>query len=592
MKQNRLIFALCCLALAGMQGTAMAQQDSTAAGKKAFDAKDYLLQRRYVPQARYIDKTAKGRNFSIGVFGGMSKLQGEGSWLPVMNEFGLSLTKDVNGFNSYRISVMGGKNEHQMKAGLEIDHIFRLQDYLTGWRPDRNFTVDMVVGAGFYATKPENAGKDLAGGLHGGLMLTRRLGENWDLYLEPRLNLYTDGIDAREAARRYDIGMQALAGLRYRLTGLEYRNIRNRDFMDNMFYEIYVGTQGDFSSRVRSYMNAKKALGPTAGIAIGKWVYPLGIKASAFGGWGYTPNDTRKAVSEEPYLGLRLEAMVNLNSFFMSMDEAPRFELNASGGYDFGALAHKGSLYSKKIRFFNGPTAALQALYFVRPDIGIFAQGRWSSNSYSQGFTDGRTENRVMRNLGLELGVQYRRRYEKVEEMHRRHAFEPYSFVSAQLGTNFPFHTAGVSKSVLLDELGQQFSITYGRRYSRIAAVRGMLEAARYGYARHSGTYPLTIGGDLMIDALAIIGGYNDERIVNIYPYGGVLYTHNETGDENNFGIRGGADLMFRVNRNWGIFLQGDVRMYKGQITPSARVYTSARLSLVPNMSVGLSYRL
>lgn len=196
-----------------------------------------------------------------------------------------------------------------------------------------------------------------------------------------------------------------------------------------------------------------------------------------------------------------------------------------------------------------------------------------------------------MKNVGLEFGVQYRRRYDKVEEMRRKYAFEPYNFVSVQVGTNFPFHTAGVTKNILLSELGQQFSISYGRRYSRIAAVRGTLEAARYGYNKDKGTYPLTIGADLMVDALAVIGGYNDERAVNIYPFAGLLYTHNELGDENNFGIHGGADLMFRIDEKWGIYLEGAVRMYKGQITPSSRVYTSAEVSFVPNMSIGINYK-
>lgn len=589
MKQKILICALGCLAMSGLQTEAAAVQDSAIVNKRFFNAKDYLLQKRYIPQARPFDKNARGNNLSFGIHGGLSKLQGEGSSLPMMKELGISIGKDVDGFNTYRLSFMGGKNKVQKKLGIEFDHIFRIQDYLTGWNPDRNLYVETVVGLGVYGTLPDNGSRKLSAGLHGGLIVTRRLAENWDLYLEPRLNLYTDGIDAKEAARKYDIGMQALIGVKYRMAGYQFKSIENKDFMDNVFYEIYAGTQGDFSSRVRSYVGMK-TLGPAAGVALGKWIYPFGVKVSAFGGWIYTPNDRRNAVSEEPYAGIRLEGMVNLNSLFFSYIEAPRFEINVSGGYNIGGLAHKGSLYSKKFRIFQGPTAALQALYFVRPELGIFAQGRLSSNSYSQGFKSGKVENRIMRNLGLEVGVQYRRRYDRVEEMKRIHNFEPYSFVSAQLGTNFPLHTAGVNKSVLLDELGQQFAISYGRRYSSVAAVRGTLEAARYGFKRHQGTYPLTIGGDLMIDALAIIGGYNRDRIVNIYPFGGILYTHHEQGQQDYFGVQGGADVMFRVADKWGIYLQGAMRMYKGQITPSARIFTTSRLSLVPNISAGLCY--
>ena len=41
-----------------------------------------------------------------------------------------------------------------------------------------------------------------------------------DLFLEPRVNLFTDGINGLESQKRYDIGAQAMAGLTYRFTGL------------------------------------------------------------------------------------------------------------------------------------------------------------------------------------------------------------------------------------------------------------------------------------------------------------------------------------------------------------------------------------
>lgn len=575
------------MAMAGMQGTVMAQQDSSAVDRKYFNAKEYLLQKRYVPQGKPFDKNAKGKNVSIGLAGGVSKLQGQGSWMPVMGELGLHITKDVNSFNSYRATILGGKNELMGKAGLEFDHIFRIQDYLTGWDLDRNIYIETAIGLGVYGTKPKDGKMKFSAGMHGGVIFIRRLGKYIDMYIEPRLNLFTDGIDAREAARKYDIGFQTLVGMRYRMT--KFEPIRNKDYMDNMFYEIYAGARGDFGNR--SWANLKmKTLGPTAGIAVGKWIHPLGVKATLFGGWEYVPNDRMNDKSEEPYAGLRLEGMANLNSLFTHYGENHKFELNLSGGIELGFLAHKGSLYSKKICSFRGPTAALQALYLVRSDLGVFAQARWTGSKYTQDFTDGSVEHRKMKNVGLELGVQYRRRYDNVEKMKRKYAFKPYSFVSAQIGTNFPLHTAGVTKSVLLDELGQQFSISYGRRYCRIAAVRGTLEAARYGYNRNQGTYPLTVGADLMIDALSIIGGYSNERRVNFYPFGGLLYTHNELGDKNNFGVQAGGDLMCRVSDGWGVYLEGALRMYKGKITPSSRTYFSREFSFVPNMSLGVCY--
>lgn len=590
MKLNGIIKALCCAALASAPGMAMAQQDSSAV-KKYFDAKDYLLQDRYVPEGIKFDRKAKGRNFSIGGFVGMSKLQGAGSVSPVLNEFGIFTVKDVGSFNSFRLSLTGGKNIALGRMGAELDHIFRITDYLRGWDVDRNFYIETVWGAGTYGVIPKDEKMKFAWGLHGGLILTRRLSSKLDFYIEPRLNVYSDMIDGHDIPRNYDIGFQAMAGLRYRLTPYKYTQYPNMDLLDNFFYEMYAGTSGDFNSRVWDYMGMK-TLGPTAGIAIGKWVYPLGIKGTLYGGWRYTPNDRRMAISEEPYLGLRLEGMVNLNTFFLREITDPRFELNLTGGYQIGYLAHKGTgVYKKKIKLYHGPTLALQALYFVRPDLGLFVQARWGEEKYNQDMMDNSIEKRVMRNLGLELGVQYRRRYETIEKKKSRYAFSPYNFVSAQIGTNFPLHTAGVTKGVFLNELGQQFSISYGRRYSRVAAVRGTLEAGRYGYDNEKGTYPLTLAGDFMIDALSLAGGYNPERLVGVMPFLGLVFTHNELCEENNFGVQGGVNLQFRVNDEWCILGEGGLRLYKGQITPSSRVYTTARFSFVPNISVGAAYR-
>lgn len=589
MRLNGFIYVLCLGALAVMPDVVSAQQDSSAV-RRNFNATDYLLQDRYIPKGRNVRKNARGKNFSIGAFGGVSKLQGAGSVSPVMGEFGIMVTKDVNSFNSYGLSLMGGKNTPVGKVGVELDHIFRIQDYLWGWDPDHKFYLETVWGVGAYGVIPQNGETKFAWGLHGGVALVRRISSNLDFFIEPRLNFYSDNIDAYSIPRKYDVGFQAVAGVKYRFTGYKYTPVVNFDLLDNFFYEVYAGTSGDFSQRVKSHIG-KKTLGPAAGVSAGKWIYPIGYKGTLFGGWRYTPNDRMTDKGIEPYVGFRIEGMVNLNSCFVNYITDPKLELNLLGGYEIGYLAHKGTgLYRKKINMFHGPTLAAQAVYFVRPDLGVFALARWEGDKYKQEMMNNSVEKRVMKNIGLELGVQYRRRYEVVEE-HRKYAFEPYSFVSAQIGTNFPLHSAGVTKDIFLNELGQQFSISYGRRYSRLAAVRATLEAGRYGYKNGSGTYPLTIGGDIMFDALSVVEGYMPERIVTVYPFVGLLYTHNETADENNFGVQGGVNINFSINDEWCVYGEGAMKAYKGQITPSAKLYAGGRISFVPNISVGLAYR-
>lgn len=589
MKLNGIFYALCCAA-AVMPGMTMAQQQDSTKVNKYFDAKDYLLQDRYIPRGRPIDNKAKGKNFTFGVHAGLTKMQGEAAGGPIMSDFSLFGMKDLSSFNSIRLTLAGGKNFEVGKIGLEADHIFRIQDYVGGWRPLGKFYVETVLGAGIYGVKPRNDKMDLAWGVHGGVVLNRRISHNMDFYIEPRLNVYSDNIDGRDIARSYDIGFQGLAGIRYRLTGYRYVPTINEDFMDNYFYEMYAGASGDFNKRVYDFMGMK-TIGPTAGLSVGKWVFPLGIKGTFYGGWRYTPNDRRDDISEEPYLGLRIEGMLNLNTFVVSEITDPWLELNVTAGYQAGFIAHKGSgVYEKKIIPYHGPTVAFQTIYFVKPSLGVFAQFRWAEEKYDQEMVNGSIEKRLMNNLGVELGIQYRRRYE-VYENKKKYSFEPYSFVSAMIGTNFPLHTYRVTPEIFASELGQHFAISYGRRYCRLAAVRGYLEASRYGLQKDEGTYPLTLGADFMLDVLSVVGGYNPERLINIFPFAGILYTHNEKAEENNFGMRAGADLECKINDEWSVIGEFAMKAYKGAITTSSRLYTKGEFSLVPHLSLGVAYK-
>ena len=71
MKLSKFIYTLCWMSMAAVPVMAQ-QQDSTSMKNKYFNAKDYLLQDRYIPGGKPFDRKAKGKNLSIGVYGGVS----------------------------------------------------------------------------------------------------------------------------------------------------------------------------------------------------------------------------------------------------------------------------------------------------------------------------------------------------------------------------------------------------------------------------------------------------------------------------------------------------------------------------------------
>lgn len=400
-----------------------------------FNAMDYVGQKRYIPAGRPVDPKARGWNASLSVFAGAGKLGGETAG-PYSKEFGMALTKDVTSFNSYRLAVEGGMNEQIKRGGIEIAHMFRILDYLRGYKSDAYWDLETVVGIGLYGTKNKISNENfLAGGLHGGLHVSCHLRDHLDLFLEPRVNLFTDGFNGLESNKKYDIGAQATVGLTYRFTGLQKGSgiSANSGILDNLFYEIYAGVQGDYSARIRrapAMDGLLDPIGPVMGISMGKWFLPFGVRGTLFAGIHNTIPDQGSGKRKEGYGGLRLEGMVNLNRLFSDRVTDPKLEVNVMGGFEAGFVAHGGATYAKKIRPITGPTVGGQLVYAVNENIGVFGQARWSRNDYTQSFMHSKVvSERKMQNVSIELGVQYRRREECIN--HNKYLFEPYNFVSS-----------------------------------------------------------------------------------------------------------------------------------------------------------------
>lgn len=590
MKLKYIIRTVClCTGLAAAGGT-YAQNGMTKAdsARQSFNALDYTLQKRYIPNGRSIDPKAPGKNFFISVTGGMQKLTGMGAGLPAVFDGGLSVGKEVSPFNTYRLSVIGGFNKQMKRGGLEIDHLFNLLDYLKGYEEGQHWNLYTVAGLGGYVVKRDGADLKIAGSVHAGLQLQYHLGKNWDAFLEPKVYIYTDGIDALTSYKRYDIGYGITAGINYRFTALPGVRMKSEDPGDNLFIEAAVGTQGDFARGVRSNLKGLKPLGPSVAFSVGKWFMPLGVRGTLFTGYNHTwsPGDYKQ---KEGYGGARVEAMLNLNTLLKPSVDDPRLEVNLSAGYEVGAVAHRYYTYAKKIRLFDGPTGAVQVLYFVNEQIGVFGEARYRRDMYTQTFVNGTSSNRRQQNLGLMFGVQYRRRKANFDA--KKGGFEPYKFAYATVGTNFPVRTAGLDGKDLPKLLGQQIGIGIGKQYTPVSALRATVEVGRYAIDTKSGAYPFSLSADYMFNLTNMVGNYSDTRIFDLNAFAGVVYTHVDTEKKNYVGLQGGAQQSFKLNDKWSLFLEEKAQAYKGKITPTARQYTSGKISFVMNASIGTSYR-
>lgn len=581
MKPKYIISLLCgcsCLLPVSLkaQEEAQARQDSI----KGFNALDYTLQRRYIPVGRPASNADKGKNVSVAFMGGMSDVVKSTS--PNMLNGGFAISKQVSTFNTYRLTFTGAYKEINGKktgrAGIELSHLFNLSDYLGGYHEGSHVNLYTVAGIGGYKTKRTSEKSKYAAGVHVGLQFDYHITDHWDWFLEPKAYFFTDNVDLVKTARKYDLGWQVMTGFTYRFTKWPIQSI-STSFPDDLFLEAAVGLQGDYSSQVRSI--AGKKPGPSASLSIGKWFLPIGVRATLFGGYHNTANNAR-LVTKEGYAGGRMEAMLNMNTLFNPNVKDPRFEVNLAGGYELGIVGHRGaSLGGKKKAWFKGVTGAVQGIYFVDSNVGITGELRYSPVKKS----DVTAEAAQMKNLSLMFGVQYRRRDDVFKERAQKYHFEPYNFAFTALGYNYAVHGGLGLKNILKKNAGGAAGV--GRWFDPFSGVRGSVEIQHHD----KGLFPLHLSVDYMLNMTNMIAGYMPERIFDLNAFAGGVYTHNTYRNGNHWGLEGGLQQMFHINDTWGIYLEESGRLYKGQVVPDARTFTSRAFNIVLDARLGFTYR-
>lgn len=579
MKPTYFISLLCgCATLLPASLSAQEENLSRKDSIKGFNALDYTLQRRTIPEGRPVSNADPGKNFSISLMGGVGDVAESGQ--PWMYTGAFAISKQVSTFNTYRLLFSGAyRKDHGKKllrAGAELSHLFNISDYLAGYRQGAHYNLYTVIGAGAYATKRTGEQKKLAVGVHGGLQFDYHLMQNWDWFVEPKVYLYSDNIDLIADNRKFNVGWSVLTGFTYRFTKWPVKSL-STSFPDNLFLEGAIGLQGDYTSRVRNI--AGKTPGPIASASIGKWFYPIGVRATLFGGYHNTVNNALK-VHKEAYAGGRLEGMLNLNTLLKPSEADPRFEVNLAGGYEFGILAHKGAEYNgKKKAFFRGFTAAMQGVYFVDRNVGITAELRYSPVNKM----DVVAEQPAMRNLSFMMGLQYRRRDEVFKEHARKYHFQPYNFAYALGSLHWPVH-GKLELATTKKNLGMGVGI--GRWFSPFSGVRAGLEVQRHT----NKYYPLHLSADYLLNLTNVINNYMPERIFDLNAFAGVVFTHNTYRSGRHFGVQGGLQQVFHLNDTWGIVLEESARLYKGSTYPDARPFTSHQFNAVLDGRLGLVY--
>ena len=181
-------------------------QDSTKIShdtlvSKGFNALDYRLQKRYRPKDepfinnRFIDNSYLKMN--LGAFQLARHDYSSFSWGSLG---GLEIGKSFDRYNSISlgISLMSfNRNVDGSKVasgGIEAMHHFDISSYLNGYRSSRAITVSTLEAVGFDLSN--TAGEwYMAGHIRFGLDVNFQINKMLDVFLEPFISSYTDGLD-------------------------------------------------------------------------------------------------------------------------------------------------------------------------------------------------------------------------------------------------------------------------------------------------------------------------------------------------------------------------------------------------------------
>lgn len=368
-----------------------------------FNALEYSLQKRYRPtdadfrNEKFIDNTF------VSVGGGVQKLymrdyhrykSGPELAITVGKNFTPLHTLRVGlHWDKYRfieLSHKTGVHDQLTHVGVEADYLFNLSAYTRGYNPNRKVEFSPLGGVGIYCSTFDGDMKN-AVGIHGGFQLRYRPVTGVAFFLEPRIDLYSPGIDhsATSNWHKYNMGFGAMAGIQYYIRpsgGVDSREYlyEKNGWRDHLFVQLMAG--GALPLSVAD-LGLNDALGLQYGIAVGKWFMPaLGVRASAFMAsckWGHDYLDP-SLIYKDDYLGGRVEAMVGLLPLFKPSMKGFFLELNALVGVEFGRLKKELDMGQGVLKQgYAGFTGGLQVKARFLKHFGVFLEPRLSQIPYS-----------------------------------------------------------------------------------------------------------------------------------------------------------------------------------------------------------------
>lgn len=568
-----------------------------------FKATDFIHQPRYRAKAKtdFINKTFLD-NFYVGIHGGINGMINRVA--PAMDagmQFGISAAKYFNPWSGLRLSLdysnmrRSTDQEQLSTLGLSIDHIFNLSSYISGFDPYRRWEILTIEGIGLSNSKI--AGESaMAFDAHLGLQFKVNTGSRLDLYIEPRINIYSDGIDVsgKQNWHRYDIGYGALLGATYRL-GTPYYKSHDRSsenaFLSRSFFDFSSGVQTLLSQTTKG-MGFRRALGNSGSIGFGTWISEsLAFRLAVFAAYnGWKPTNSKYYDQMAAYGGGRIELMLDPVAIVTGDKDHYQFSVQPFAGVELGCALKQDSQIRKTS--YLGFTGGLRLKQRLSNEMAVFIEPRYSFVPYSYYhktfYGKNLKYNYADHLLSVNLGVEFSqgRLPEKISR--NEGDFTPHFTFSTSAGAAFPMQQLRTNNR----RVGYMGGLGFGYWFNSVSGLRVNAETGTIVTRQPDELRQILTSGSIVytFNLTNLINGYDPERKWSGELFAGpVLAATNmrvPTGNIFHIGAEGGGRLSYHVDELLEFYLEPKYRLFMTRVLP----VKSSGTPLMAEFSVGTTY--
>ena len=565
-----------------------------------FNAIDFIHQSRYRPKDKV--EFSNGNfldNFYVGVHGGINGLMHrQGPKMASRMALGVSATKFFWPWSGLRLTLnYSTLNQLEELARLttynvSLDHVFNISSYVSGFDPYRRWEILTTEGIGYNLSKFMGQHAS-AFDAHLGLQLKVNTGTRLDFFVEPRVSIFTDGIDlsGKRNWRRYDIGYGALLGATYRL-GTAYENVSDerRSFLERSFFDFSSGVQTLLSSTTRG-MGFTRALGNSGGIGFGTWLSEsVAFRMSAFvsyNAWKHAEGTWSDQMAA--YGGGRIELMLDPMAIVTHDKDHYMFSAQPFAGVEAGfALKQGGEMRRKKYVGFTGGVRLKQRL---SDDLAVFVEPRYSFVPYSQYHKTIYGQSQIYdfadHLLSVNLGVEFSHGETFVGRDERNGDFIPHFTFSAGAGAAYVMPQSRSTNR----RVGYTGGLGIGYLFNSVSGLRVNGEIDRIFSRQPREVRQIALVGSAVytLDLTSLINGYDPDRRWSGELFAGPsLAAVNMRGEGQKrfyIGAEGGGRLNYHVDEGFAFYLEPKYRLFTNRVFP-----IGTGTPLMAQLTVGTTY--